>query len=99
MCRCVSCLSQKYLHVSVCRVWERDVYFVVSVGGMCVSVCIVSVTEISTCRCLSCMGERCLLCSLGGSYVCVGVYRVCHRDIYVSVFVVYGREMFTLFSE
>ena len=35
-----------YLCVCVCRVYEGDVYFVVSVGGVCV------------CRCVSCRSQR-----------------------------------------
>ena len=47
--------------------------------------CIVLVTEISTCRCLSCMGERCLICFLSERCVCLCVcVCVSERDICMS---------------
>ena len=42
--------------------------------------------------------ERCLLCFLSKRSVCLPVCVVGHRYIYMSVFVVNGREILTLFS-
>ena len=69
--------------------------FVVGERDVDVFVFAMSLREFSTCICLLCMCERCLLHSLSERGVCVYVCVVSVRDVYVYACVVSVREFST----